>query len=64
MSNRREWSTKPDYVAFCDTCGWKLSSRNALGAAAIHARKHKHYVHVDVYKSVIYNHREEKPVPG
>lgn len=51
-----EWSTKPDYEAECLTCGWRLASRNAQGAAATHARKHKHCVRVQVEVARIYNH--------
>lgn len=53
---RGEWGTKPDYVAECMTCSWSLRSRNAQGPAAIHARKHKHCVRVEVDTTRIYNH--------
>jgi len=53
---RGEWSTKPDYLAECLTCGWKLQSTNAQGPAAIHARRHKHNVHVEVFITRVYNH--------
>lgn len=53
-----EWSTKPDHVAECLTCDWRLESKNALGTAAIHARKHKHKhcVRVNFEFAKIYNH--------
>lgn len=51
-----EWSTKLDYDAECQTCGWRCLSRNAQGVAAQHARKHKHCVRVEVYVVRIYNH--------
>lgn len=51
-----EWSTKLFYMVDCLTCGWRLQGGNALGSAAIHARKHKHCVRVDVELARIYNH--------
>lgn len=54
--HRGEWSTKPDYVAECLTCGWRLASRGAQGPGAVHARKHKHCVRVEVETARIYNH--------
>jgi hypothetical protein len=51
-----EWSTKPDYQADCLTCGWQLRGRNAQGPGAVHARKHKHCVRVEVDVARIYNH--------
>jgi ribosomal protein L34E len=53
---RGEWSTKADYRAECQTCGWTLHGRNAQGPGAIHARKHKHCVRVEVETARIYNH--------
>ncbi len=53
---RGEWSSRPDYRADCMTCGWTLSNRNAQGPAAIHARKHKHCVRVEVEVARVYNH--------
>lgn len=57
--SRGEWSTKPDYVAECLTCGWSLEGRNAQGPAATHSRKHKHCVRVQVDVARIYNHEGE-----
>lgn len=53
---RGEWSTKPDYEAECQTCGWRLNSKNAQGPAAVHARSRKHCVRVEVAVVRIYNH--------
>jgi hypothetical protein len=51
-----EWSTKPDFFAECLTCGWSLRARNGQGAGALHARRNKHCVRVEVEVARIYNH--------
>lgn len=52
----KEWSTKPDVVAECLTCGKHWESRNAHAVGAQHARKHGHSVRIEVTRVHIYDH--------
>jgi hypothetical protein len=54
--SRGEWSTKPSYLVECRTCGWTLRGFNGQGTAALHARRHKHCVFVEVEVTRVYNH--------
>lgn len=40
--------------ANCETCGKYWEGVNSQGVAAIHARKYKHKVFVDIYQCIIY----------
>lgn len=51
---RFHWSTKPDYYAQCQDCGWELMSRNALGVAAKHHDATGHTVRVGVENAIWY----------
>jgi hypothetical protein len=53
---RGEWSTKPEAVAECLTCGWECFAKNAQAVGALHARRHKHCVRVGIAVARIYNH--------
>jgi len=45
--------------AECETCGWKSESyKNILGISAMHAKRHKHLVLVEVAYSFDYDGRE------
>lgn len=44
--------------AWCETCGKDWSSRNAQAVAAIHARRHKHTVGVEVLQYYCYDGTE------
>jgi len=54
--HRGEWSTRAEYTAECQTCGWTCVGPNAQGTGARHARAHKHCVRVQVDVARIYNH--------
>ena len=56
--DRFHWTTKPDYLASCEDCGWELHGHNALGVAARHHDATGHTVHVEVVRSVVYEKRE------
>jgi len=48
--------------AECQDCSWKTESPvNGQALAAIHARKYKHYVLVDICGEGHYDGRESKP---
>lgn len=55
----KKWSTKPDYWAECADCDWQSVARNAVGTAAIHAKRHGHYVRVQKESAIIFDGREE-----
>lgn len=43
-------------IAECDDCNWQSGSyKNILGISAIHAKKYKHKVHVEVAYVFIYD---------
>jgi len=49
----REWATKGDFDAECDTCGWRCTAKNAVGVGVQHARRHGHYVHIRIERSIV-----------
>lgn len=51
-----QWTTRGDFIAECEGCDWKCYSRNALGVAAQHAKRHGHYVRVTIERTVIYDY--------
>lgn len=57
-SKRFHWTTKPDYQAQCQDCGWEQNSRAALGQAAQHHDRTGHSVRVGVESAVYYETRE------
>lgn len=59
---RNYWTTINQYVAHCQDCGWECEARNALGLAAQHHDKTKHTVHVDLYKTIVYETKEREKV--
>ena len=41
--------------ANCQDCSWKsIDSPNSQGIGAIHAKRHKHKVDVDIYQALTY----------
>ena len=47
-------------VAECEDCDWNTQNyKNGQAIAAIHAKSHKHKVHVEVGLSVCYDGRED-----
>lgn len=56
--NRFHWTVKPDYLAECEDCGWRLHNRNALGTAARHHDATGHTVYVQVESGIYYETRE------
>ena len=48
--------TRGWFDAECQTCAWRCSKVNALGAGAIHAKRFGHCVRVTIERTVVYNH--------
>ena len=49
-------------IAECQDCDWKNELyKNAQATGALHAKKHKHLVHVEIGVSGEYDGREVKP---
>ena len=48
-------------IAECEDCGWRNEQyKNAQATAAIHAKKHKHKVQVDIGLAGYYDGRSQK----
>ena len=60
---KASFSTVPDVVAVCDTCGWKVATRNALALAAQHHGKTGHRVSCEVFYTVVWKSSAEEVLP-
>ena len=60
---KASFSTVPDVVAVCDTCGWKAATRNALALAAQHHGKTGHRVSCEVFYTVVWKSAVEPGLP-
>ena len=58
----RKKQTHPIIEAYCMTCDWRGSGRNAQATAANHARHYGHEVGVDFSICFIYDGRGEEEV--
>ncbi len=62
----REFRSPTYYCATCTTCDpeqvWEGST--APAKARRHARRFKHRVHVEVFKTLVYDHSPKRPVAG
>lgn len=53
-SGLRYWVTKPDMTARCMDCDWEGEGPNIQGVGALHSKRERHEVRVDIHRVIAY----------